>query len=38
MQHLISLHEKLIDIREHKNLQDEFQQNSLHNWRIELKN
>lgn len=38
MQHLISLHENLIDIREDGNLQAEFQQNPLHNWRMGLKN
>lgn len=38
MQHLISLHEELIDIREDGNLQAEFQQNPLHNWRMGLKN
>lgn len=38
MQHLISLHEGLIDIREDGNLQAEFQQNLLHNWRMEFEN
>lgn len=38
MQHLISLHEKLIDIGEDGNLPAEFQQNPLHNWRMGLKN
>lgn len=38
MQHLISLRENLIDIREDGNLQAEFQQNPLHNWRMGLKN
>lgn len=38
MQHLISLCEELIDIGEDGNLQAEFQQNPLHNWRMGLKN
>lgn len=38
MQHLLSLHEGLIDIREDGNLQAESQQNPLHNWRMGLEN
>lgn len=39
MQHLlISLHEPLIDIREDGNLLAEFQQKTLHNWWLEMKN
>lgn len=38
MQHLISLHEDLIDVGEDGNLRAESQQNPLHNWRMGLEN